>query len=289
MYFQAPFLVLQIVTNRELCSVPGRTRWKDHDGHIRVPVGYTLRKKVLPSTFRLSEQGPKSEELKSVVRRTEVRRTEVGSPKHRSAKGRSRSPEAPKCEEPKYVPWRTEVGPPKDRSRSPKGPKSVPRRTEVGPPKDQSRSPRGTKVGYPEGPKSVPWRTEVGPEARSEARTPVRPKSGPKSPNGSKEPKYPFGHSKYWTEFFICDNLKHPKKVLGSTFFRVYLLLTKPIHIPTKPANPSNYPQGHPSTYTSTKMSTDEFIHATLKLWQWPGMQRLYYPRFMSLHWEVTS
>ena len=50
-YFRAPFLVLQVVTNRGLYSVPGRTKWKDHDRHIGVPVGFTLRKKYFRAPF----------------------------------------------------------------------------------------------------------------------------------------------------------------------------------------------------------------------------------------------
>ena len=109
-------------------------------------------------------------------------------------------------EEPKSVPRRTKVGPQKDQSWSPEGPKSVPRRT---------------KVGHPERPKSVPWTTKVGPEARTEvgpeARTEVgslkdRTQDRSPSPNRSKEPKYPFGPSKYWTEFCMCDNLKLQKR-----------------------------------------------------------------------------
>ena len=86
-----------------------------------------------------------------------------------TGKNQSRSPE-----EPKSVPRRTRVGPPKDLSRSPEGPKSVT-------PKDQSRSleqPKSVPKPGPKpvpkpGPKSVPWRTEL----RTEVRPPTDPKN----------------------------------------------------------------------------------------------------------------
>ena len=52
-YFQAPFLVLQLVTNRGLNSVPGgpNSTWKDHDRNIGVQVDKDILIIVLPGTI----------------------------------------------------------------------------------------------------------------------------------------------------------------------------------------------------------------------------------------------